>query len=95
MTANPHQRIPASSEPLARGVIEFLGGPRGRFAGVRRTQWWTPLRAIIAVQKSRASFSAVWVTFVLSSPTTITAAWFLGSSAQAYPIQMLASTTPG
>ena len=49
MTANPHQRIPASSEPLARGVIEFLGGPRGRFAGVRRTQWWTPLRAIIAV----------------------------------------------
>lgn len=46
---NSHQRIPVSSEPLARGVIEFLGGPMGRFAGVRPTQWWTPLRAIIAV----------------------------------------------
>ncbi|MER0086628.1 glycosyltransferase 87 family protein [Corynebacterium sp. KPL2805] len=43
------QRLSAADEPMARGVIEFLGGPRGRFARGSRTQWWTPLRALIAV----------------------------------------------
>lgn len=43
------QRSSAADEPMARGVIEFLGGPRGRFARGSRAQWWTPLRALIAV----------------------------------------------
>lgn len=43
------QRMSAADEPMARGVIEFLGGPRGRFARDGHTQWWTPLRALIAV----------------------------------------------
>ena len=43
------QRLSAADEPMARGVIEFLGGPRGRFARDSRAQWWTPLRALIAV----------------------------------------------
>ena len=43
------QRLSAADEPMARGVIEFQGGPRGRFARDSRGQWWTPLRALIAV----------------------------------------------
>ena len=46
-------------------------------------------------QKLRASLSAVLVTLSSSSPVTITTAWLRGSSAQAYPIQIAASTMPG
>ncbi|WP_338021062.1 glycosyltransferase family 87 protein [Corynebacterium macginleyi] len=43
------QRLCAADEPMARGVIEFLGGPWGRFARGSHVRWWTPLRALIAV----------------------------------------------
>ncbi|WP_445227811.1 glycosyltransferase family 87 protein [Corynebacterium sp. H128] len=42
------QRVqPAHTEALARGFVEFLGGPLGRFAAVGTQRWWTPLRVLI------------------------------------------------
>ena len=46
---SPANRVPAAAEPIARGVVEFLGGRMGRHARVGRARWWTPLRVIIAV----------------------------------------------
>lgn len=46
---SPANRVPAAAEPIARGVIEFLGGRMGTHARVGRARWWTPLRVIIAV----------------------------------------------
>lgn len=34
---------------MARGLINFLGGPIGRHGLVGRAQWWTPLRVLILV----------------------------------------------
>ncbi|AGF73692.1 glycosyltransferase family 87 protein [Corynebacterium halotolerans] len=46
--SHPARRVsPATTEPLARGFIGFLGGPVGRFAEVGRSRWWTPLRTLI------------------------------------------------
>lgn len=45
----PHYRVAAANEPMAAGVIEFLGGPLGRHARIGRAQWWTPLRVLITV----------------------------------------------
>ncbi|WP_244311043.1 glycosyltransferase family 87 protein [Corynebacterium hindlerae] len=42
------QRVsPAATEPMARGFIEFLGGPLGRHAAVGTQRWWTPLRVFV------------------------------------------------
>ena len=46
-------------------------------------------------QKLSARNSAASLTDFLLSPVTITTAWFLGSSAQAYPVQIAASIIPG
>lgn len=35
---------PALTESVAKGFIEFLGGPLGRYAAVGTQRWWTPLR---------------------------------------------------
>jgi uncharacterized membrane protein len=47
---------PAATEPVARGVVDFLGGPVGRFAAVGRQRWWTPLRVLISVALVFLSF---------------------------------------
>ena len=41
--------VPLSSEPFAHDVVEFFGGPKGRFAYSGKKQWFSPLRALIAV----------------------------------------------
>ena len=49
-TGHPSRRVsPAATEPMARGFIDFLGGPIGRHGLVGRAAWWTPLRVLIAV----------------------------------------------
>ncbi|MCP1388675.1 glycosyltransferase 87 family protein [Corynebacterium sp. TA-R-1] len=40
---------PGRTEPLAKGWVNFLGGPMGRYAQIGRASFWTPLRAILAV----------------------------------------------
>lgn len=52
----PERVSPAATEPVARGVIDFLGGPVGRFAAVGRQRWWTPLRVLISVALVFLSF---------------------------------------
>ncbi|MDO5670736.1 MAG: glycosyltransferase 87 family protein [Corynebacterium sp.] len=47
---------PLSAEPLARGIVDFLGGPTGRFGAVGRQRWWTPLRVLISVALVFLSF---------------------------------------
>lgn len=47
---------PALSEPLARGFIQFLGGPLGRYAAVGTQRWWTPLRVFILTSLVFLSF---------------------------------------
>ena len=57
---NPANRVqPGTTEPLARGWVEFLGGPMGRFAQIGRARFWTPLRAIIAVAYVFLSFGVL------------------------------------
>lgn len=54
---SPSRRVsPARTEPLARGFIDFLGGPLGRHAEVGRARWWTPLRVLILT-------ALVWLSF--------------------------------
>ena len=46
----PAARVqPARTEPVARGVIERLGGPVGRRALIGRQRWWTPLRVLLTL----------------------------------------------
>ncbi|QGU05789.1 glycosyltransferase family 87 protein [Corynebacterium comes] len=52
----PERISPAATEPVAAGVISFLGGPVGRFAAVGRQRWWTPLRVIVSVALVFLSF---------------------------------------
>ena len=40
---------PAHTEPMARGFVDFLGGPLGRHAYVGREVWWTALRMIMVI----------------------------------------------
>ncbi|MFS0388263.1 glycosyltransferase family 87 protein [Corynebacterium striatum] len=47
--ASAEGRIPLNREPFAHDIIEFFGGPRGRFARTLPGQWISPLRAIIGV----------------------------------------------
>ena len=55
---HPALRVsPGRTEPLARGVIDFLGGPVGRYAAVGRSRWWTPLRVLISVALVFLSFA--------------------------------------
>lgn len=54
------QRVqPARTEPIARGWINFLGGPMGRFAQIGRARFWTPLRAIFALAYVFIAFGAL------------------------------------
>ena len=54
---DPADRVqPGRTEPLARGWVEFLGGPMGRFAQIGRARFWTPLRSILAVAYVFLSF---------------------------------------
>ena len=43
------QLVPLSSESMARGAVDALGGPTGRFARSAHSGWWTPLRVIITL----------------------------------------------
>ncbi|MDK8813400.1 glycosyltransferase 87 family protein [Corynebacterium striatum] len=47
--ASAEGRIPLNREPFAHDIIEFFGGPRGRFARTLPSRWMSPLRAIIGV----------------------------------------------
>ncbi|MEH0147919.1 glycosyltransferase 87 family protein [Corynebacterium sp. Q4381] len=48
--ADPAYRVqPGKTEPTAKGWVNFLGGPMGRFAPIGRARFWTPLRAILAL----------------------------------------------
>ena len=40
--------LPSRTEPMARGFIRFIGGPPGAHALIGRTNWWTPLRVLLA-----------------------------------------------
>ena len=54
---DPADRVqPGRTEPIARGWVEFLGGPMGRFAQIGRARFWTPLRSILAVAYVFLSF---------------------------------------
>ena len=54
---DPADRVqPGRTEPVARGWVEFLGGPMGRFAQIGRARFWTPLRSILAVTYVFLSF---------------------------------------
>lgn len=45
---HPADRVsPAGTEPLSRGLINFLGGPVGRHGRVGRQPWWTPVRVLV------------------------------------------------
>lgn len=45
---HPDQRVsPAATEPLARGFINFLGGPVTRHGRLGRQPWWTPVRVLV------------------------------------------------
>ena len=47
---DPAQRVqPGRTEPVAKGWVEFLGGPMGAYAQIGRSRFWSPLRSIIAV----------------------------------------------
>ncbi len=47
---DPADRVqPGRTEALAKGWVNMLGGPMGRFAQIGRARFWTPLRAILAV----------------------------------------------
>lgn len=57
---DPADRVqPGKTEPIARGWVNYLGGPMGRFAQIGRARFWTPLRAIIAVAYVFLSFGAL------------------------------------
>ncbi|MDK8241913.1 glycosyltransferase family 87 protein [Corynebacterium coyleae] len=57
---DPADRVqPGKTEPVARGWVNYLGGPMGRFAQIGRARFWTPLRAIIAVAYIFLSFGAL------------------------------------
>ena len=57
---DPADRVqPGKTEPIARGWVNYLGGPMGRFAQIGRARFWTPLRAIIAVAYIFLSFGAL------------------------------------
>ncbi|MDK6808250.1 hypothetical protein HMPREF2822_09880 [Corynebacterium sp. HMSC062E11] len=43
------QLVPLSSESMARGAVDALGGSTGRFARSAHSGWWTPLRVIITL----------------------------------------------
>lgn len=59
MPSRLHRRSPALTEPVARGFVDFLGGPVGRFAAVGRQRWWTPLRVLILVSLVFLSFGVL------------------------------------
>ncbi|GAA0209253.1 glycosyltransferase family 87 protein [Corynebacterium riegelii] len=47
---DPKHRVqPGRTEPLAKGWVDYLGGPMGRYAQIGRARFWTPLRAIFAL----------------------------------------------
>ena len=57
---HPSQRVqPGHSEPLARGWVEFLGGPMGIHAPIGQARFFSPLRAIIAVAWVFLGFAAL------------------------------------
>ncbi|AWB82834.1 hypothetical protein C3B44_11245 [Corynebacterium yudongzhengii] len=50
MTPSASKQVsPAATEPIARPVAEFLGGPTGVYGVYARGAFWTPLRVIIAL----------------------------------------------
>lgn len=54
---HPQLRVsPARTEPVARGFIEAIGGPLGRFAVVGSQRWWTPLRVLLLAALTTLSF---------------------------------------
>lgn len=56
-SASVQRRVsPALTEPLAKGFIEFIGGPLGKFAAVGTQRWWTPLRVLIVTALTFLSF---------------------------------------
>ncbi|WP_206214001.1 glycosyltransferase family 87 protein [Corynebacterium qintianiae] len=44
---------------MARGWVDFLGGPMGRFAPIGRARFWSPLRAVITVAWVFLAFAAL------------------------------------
>ena len=57
---DPADRVqPGLTEPAARGWVNYLGGPMGRFAQIGRARFWTPLRTIIAVAYIFLSFGVL------------------------------------
>ncbi|MDU0479429.1 glycosyltransferase 87 family protein [Staphylococcus chromogenes] len=47
---------PSRSEPIAKGFIEGIGGPLGRFARPGTQSWWTPLRVLIVTSLVTLAF---------------------------------------
>ncbi len=48
--ADRHDPAPPShTDPMAARASGLLGGPWGRYAGVRPRSWWTPLRVLLAL----------------------------------------------
>ena len=44
-----HRVLPSFTEPLARGFVEFLGGPVGRYALIGRQRVWSPVTVLTLV----------------------------------------------
>lgn len=60
VTDTAAQRVqPGRTEPVARGFVEYLGGPMGKFAQIGRAKFWTPLRTIFAVAYTFLFFGAL------------------------------------
>ena len=60
VTDTAAQRVqPGRTEPVARGFVEYLGGPMGKFAQIGRAKFWTPLRTILAVAYTFLFFGAL------------------------------------
>ncbi|MBA4504333.1 DUF2029 domain-containing protein [Corynebacterium sanguinis] len=56
----PDGRVqPGRSEPLVHGWVGFLGGPMGAHTPLGRAQFWSPLRAIVAVAWVFLGFAAL------------------------------------
>ena len=51
---------PVRSEPLARGIGEFLGGPVGRYGLVGTQRRWTPLAVLSAVALAFLAFAYLY-----------------------------------
>ncbi|KAB3519204.1 DUF2029 domain-containing protein [Corynebacterium sp. zg254] len=45
----PRRVLPSRTEPMAKDIVTFLGGPPGAHAAIGGARWWTPVRVLLAL----------------------------------------------